>query len=85
MDWQVTRVRLDADGIRSTLIEDDYSHQSVQVSEELPVMVSTNPAARFELEIFRMGYYGGRGARLMTRLGPFEGYFAGGAPTNNKR
>ena len=36
-------------------------------------MVSTDPPRRFRIEIFRMGYYGGRGARLMTTLGPFEG------------
>jgi len=36
-------------------------------------MVSTKPAARFTIEIFRTGYYGGRGARLMTKLGPFDG------------
>ena len=36
-------------------------------------MVSTDPPQKFQIEIFRTGYYGGRGARLMTTLGPFEG------------
>ena len=36
-------------------------------------MVSTNPPSKFQIEIFRTGYYGGRGARLMTTLGPFNG------------
>ena len=36
-------------------------------------MVSTKPARPFQIEIFRTGYYGGRGARLMTKLGPFDG------------
>ena len=36
-------------------------------------MVSTNPPRPFQIEIFRMGYYGGRGARLMTTLGPLRG------------
>ncbi len=36
-------------------------------------MVSTRPAARFQIEIFRTGYYGARGARLMSMLGPFQG------------
>ncbi|MCA9439080.1 MAG: hypothetical protein KC978_25065, partial [Candidatus Omnitrophica bacterium] len=35
--------------------------------------VSTNPPCKFEVEIFRTGYYGGKGARLMRRLGPFQG------------
>ena len=36
-------------------------------------MVSTSPEQPFIIEVFRMGFYGGRGARLMTKLGPFEG------------
>lgn len=84
-DWQLTRVRLDADGIRSPFIEGYCSKQSVQAGEELQVMVSTNPAARFEIEIFRMGYYGGRGARLMKLLGPFEGIKQPDAPISENR
>ena len=30
--------------------------------ETIDIMVSTDPSARFEIEIFRMGYYGGKGA-----------------------
>ena len=36
-------------------------------------MISTNPPRPFTVEIFRMGYYGGKGARLMRTLGPFQG------------
>ena len=42
-------------------------------ARSIDIMVSTDPPRRFRIEIFRMGYYGGRGARLMTTLGPFEG------------
>jgi hypothetical protein len=35
--------------------------------------VSTYPASRYEAQIYRMGYYGGAGARLMRALGPFQG------------
>ncbi len=73
-DWQLTRVRLDKmTGYRSPWIEGYCSHQSVQAGDTLRIMVSTTPAARFQIEIFRTGYYGGRGARLMTALGPFSG------------
>jgi hypothetical protein len=72
-DWQLTRVRADADGFRSPTIEGYCSRQSVQAGEAVDIMVSTDPACRFEIEIFRMGYYGGQGARLMKRLGPFDG------------
>ncbi|MCC6421157.1 MAG: hypothetical protein IT429_23215 [Gemmataceae bacterium] len=74
LDWQLTRVRLDkSGGFRASAIEGYCSHQSVQAGDTLKIMVSTTPAARFKIEIFRTGYYGGRGARLMTTLGPFQG------------
>ncbi len=73
-DWQLTRVRMDAgQGYRTTLIEGYCSRQSVTAGETLDLFVSTRPAARFKIEVFRTGYYGGRGARLMTELGPFQG------------
>jgi len=73
-DWQLTRVRLDrGGGFRSPWIEGYCSKQSVQAGESIDIMVSTNPPERFQIEIFRTGYYGRRGARLMTTLGPFDG------------
>lgn len=72
-DWQLTRVRADGSGFRSTWIEGYCSKQSVKAGETIDIMVSTNPAQPFEIEIFRMGYYGGRGARLMKKLGPLAG------------
>ena len=74
LDWQLTKVRLDKrDGFRAPDIEGYCSHQSIEAGETLRVMVSLREAGRFSLEIFRMGYYGGRGARLMTTLGPIAG------------
>ena len=83
-DWQLTRVRVNrgqgpatASGpgtaIRSPLIEGYCSHQSVRAGDRLDLMVSTNPPVPFTVEIFRTGYYGGKGARAMTTLGPFPG------------
>lgn len=73
-DWQLTRVRLDkVGGFRSPAIEGYCSRQSVAAGESVDLMVSAKPAARFTIEIFRTGYYDGRGARLMTTLGPFDG------------
>lgn len=72
--YQITRVRPDnPKGYRTSLIEGYCSKQSVRAGEELEIFVSTAPAARFTIEIFRMGYYGGVGSRLMTTLGPFAG------------
>lgn len=73
-DWQLTRVKLDSvNGVRSSLIEGYCSKQSVAAGETIDIMVSTNPPRPFQIEIFRTGYYGGRGARLMTTQGPFDG------------
>lgn len=72
-DWQLTRVRPDQAGFRSPWIEGYCSRQSVQAGDEIEIMVSTDPPRPFTIEIFRMGYYGGRGARLMKTLGPIPG------------
>lgn len=71
--WQLTRVRPDQAGFRSPWIEGYCSRQSVQAGDEIEIMVSTDPPRPFTIEIFRMGYYGGRGARLMKTLGPIPG------------
>ncbi len=72
-DWQLTRVRLDkSGGFRAPDIEGYCSRQSVEAGETQRVMVSLQTAGRFKLEVFRMGYYGGRGARLMTTAGPLS-------------
>jgi hypothetical protein len=71
LDWQLTRVRVDQDGFRSPWIEGYCSRQSLKTGEALDICVSANPPRRFTLEIFRTGYYGGRGARKFASLGPF--------------
>jgi hypothetical protein len=73
-DWQLTRVRTDSrGGIRASDIEGYCSRQSVAAGESIDIFVSTKPAQEFNLEIFRTGYYGGRGARLMKTIGPLPG------------
>lgn len=73
-DWQLTRVRIDKRaGVRASNIEGYCSKQSVLAGEKLDIMVSTGPAASFTIEIFRTGYYNGRGARLMKVIGPLAG------------
>ena len=36
-------------------------------------MVSTDPASEYSLNIFRMGYYGGKGERLMKTSNSLKG------------
>ena len=85
-DWQLTRVKLDkTGGFRSPFIEGYCSHQSITAGETLQVFVSTKPASDFTIEIFRMGYYGGSGARLMRTLGPLQGKPQPDPPIGEKR
>lgn len=72
--FQLTRMMPEnAKSYRTSLIEGYCSRQSVKAGEKIDFLVSTNPVSAFTIDLFRMGYYGGAGARLMTTLGPFAG------------
>ena len=73
-DWQLTKIRPSAGkGFRSELIEGYCRAQSYLAGETLQVCVSTKPARAFTLDLYRMGYYGGTGARHMTTVAPAPG------------
>lgn len=85
-DWQLTYTKVDPKTrYRCPWIEGYVSHQSIRAGETLSVMVSTNPPARFTLDIYRMGYYGGAGGRHMTTLGPFDGAVQPDPPVGEAR
>ena len=69
-DWQLTRVRVNQKDYRTSLIEGYCSQQSVAAGDKLAIMVSADPARKFTLDIYRMGYYGGAGARRVKQFGP---------------
>ncbi|MDZ4849932.1 MAG: DUF6605 domain-containing protein [Pirellulaceae bacterium] len=70
LDWQLTRVRADKGEFRSPWVEGYCSHQSVLAGESLDIMISASPARKVRLEFFRLGYYGGRGARKVLEMDP---------------
>ena len=78
-DWLLTKVARHDDEIyelgwhRRKGIEAYASHTSVKAGETLDVHVSTYPVNKYSVSIYRMGYYGGAGARLMRSLGPLQG------------
>ncbi len=73
-DWMLTRTRIDpATRYRCPWIEGYASRTSVRAGEPLSFHVSTRPESPFTIRIFRMGWYGGDGGRLMKELGPFPG------------
>lgn len=72
-DWQLTYTRIDpATRYRSPWIEGYASHASIRAGETLRLMVSANPAAPVQIDIYRLGYYGGLGGRHVLSLGPFD-------------
>jgi hypothetical protein len=78
-DWLLTRVARHDDEIyelgwrRRRGIEAYASHTSVKAGDTLNVHVSTYPANQYSVSIYRIGYYGGAGARLMRTIGPLQG------------
>jgi hypothetical protein len=79
-DWLLTKTRTVPgkinkilDNGRSQVIEGYCSANSIRAGEKLQIMVSTNPASAFKLEIFRTGYYGGTGARLVKTFDSVKG------------
>ena len=85
-EWLLTSARVDpANKIRCPWIEGYCSQTSVAAGDELQVMVSTNPAAKFTLDLYRLGYYGGAGGRLIERFGPLPGAPQPDPPTGDVR
>jgi hypothetical protein len=73
-DWMLSKTAIDPKTkYRCPWIEGYCSRTSVRAGDEITFHVSTNPASRFTIDVYRTGYYAGLGGRHMRRLGPFEG------------
>ena len=68
-DWLLTYVR--SRDYRSELIEGYCSRTSVQAGDSIDIFLSVYPGTDVTIDIYRIGYYGGKGGRHITRLGPF--------------
>ncbi len=85
-DWLLTNTRIDPKTkYRCPWIEGYCSRTSVRAGEEISFHVSTNPPSPFTLEIFRMGYYGGDGGRLMRTFKPMPGAIQPDPPISKNR
>lgn len=56
---------------------------SVNKGGTIDFKVTVNPAQNFRIEIYRIGWYQGLGARLMKSVGPISGIKQPGCPTNS--
>jgi N,N-dimethylformamidase beta subunit-like, C-terminal len=75
-EWQLRHYRFDSgsgSGLRSPMLEGYVSDVSAYPGDKLDIMVSTSPAARFIIDFYRLGYYGGKGGRHMLKMGPVSG------------
>lgn len=73
-DWRLTKTAVDpATKYRCRTVEGYASRTSVKAGETISFHASTDPESPFRLELFRMGFYGGAGARQVAALGPFRG------------
>lgn len=82
-DWIMTRVQRHADEpyeegwhVRKE-IQAYTSHTSIRAGDTLRIYVSTDPADTYKIDIYRMGYYGGTGGRLMKSITPLTGGMKG--------
>jgi hypothetical protein len=73
-EWMLTNTRVDPKTrYRCPWIEGYCSHTSLKAGATLRIMASTNPPSPFVIDIYRLGYYGGKGGRHLVQLGPFKG------------
>jgi hypothetical protein len=73
-DWLLTNTRVDPKAqYRCPWIEGYASRTSVSAGETIELKVSTNPPAKFTIDLYRLGYYGGKGGRFIERFGPLDG------------
>jgi hypothetical protein len=73
-DWMLGQTRVDpATKYRCPWIEGYFSRTSAAAGDAIELKVSTNPAAKFTVDLYRLGYYGGKGGRLVERFGPLAG------------
>lgn len=85
-DWLLKRTGVDpATKYRCPWIEGYTSKASVRAGDRIELCVSTNPASPFVVDVYRMGYYGGAGARHMATLGPFRGQVQPDPPVGEQR
>ncbi len=58
------------------------SATSVNQNQSITFYVTTNPAQTYTIDFFRIGWYGGLGARLRLHVGPLDGVTQPSCPTD---
>jgi hypothetical protein len=58
---------------RRPQVEAYCSRTSYKPGDTLELFISTNPASQYTIDIYRMGYYQGKGGHLKKSVGPLQG------------
>ncbi|HEY8506462.1 MAG TPA: N,N-dimethylformamidase beta subunit family domain-containing protein, partial [Gemmataceae bacterium] len=84
--WMLTNTRVDPKTkYRCPWVEGYCSHTSLRAGDTLKIMVSTNPPSPFVIDLYRLGYYQGKGGRHLLQLGPFKGAKQPDPPVGEER
>src|SRR5688500_8946929 len=84
--WLLTKTHIDpATKYRSPRIEGYCDKTSVRAGDQIQFFISTNPRSDLTIDLYRTGYYQGRGARHLTTLGPFKGIPQPDPPIGERR
>ncbi len=71
--WRLPRRGLQMADDVTQQVKGYASAVSVAAGESLTLFVTVNGAPAFDVDVYRIGWYGGAGARLMTRVGSVPG------------
>lgn len=74
LDWQLAQTRIEPTSrYRSPWIEGYVSHCSIEAGQTLQFMISSTPSSPFSIDIYRLGYYGGKGGCWKHSSGQLPG------------
>ncbi|XOV91559.1 MAG: N,N-dimethylformamidase beta subunit family domain-containing protein [Bacteroidota bacterium] len=68
--WQLSYVK--SEDYRSEMIEGYCSKTSLRSGEPIDIFISTNVASEVYIDIYRMGYYNGKGGSFKKKIGPLN-------------
>jgi hypothetical protein len=77
--WRLTKPGTDAAGE----IKGYASAVSLNKGGRITFYVSVNPRQAYTIDVYRMGWYKGRGGRLMRHVGPLQGARQGACPADS--
>ncbi len=80
--WQLGKTGYYISSDATSQIKGYASKTSVNKGEPITFYVTVNQAQTYTMDIYRMGWYQGKGGRLMQSIGPLDGIKQTGCPTD---